>query len=498
MTRVIHRTRSAPARTALRARARGAIVTGPAARVSVTHARRSGTVLGVVALLSGLLLAAVHLAVTAAILGSIDQRLLLADLGILALVLVLAAWYIGSLTDERQRHAAQVVLLDVVAEPRNIGDAARSALTALVRHGLADAGVIALTDEHGESLRVLAAVGYPEGWARAAAVVPPDLRRVSSIARDAEAHPWVRPLGERFGRRPSVARIPIISNDDTIGLLLLVARKGGALRDASVRATIAAQVGAALDHAALYEASYQREKELERQDQRRRDFMSELSHEIRTPLMSIQAFADLLRMDNDSMDSAADDLVSALSFGVDRLNRLVTDLIDLGRSGGQEFEVHIGDIDVRDALEAAESLLRPAFLIREQTVTSELPETAVRAIADPHRLEQVILTVLSNANRHAPAASEIVLSVARTEDGRVRIDIRDHGTGIAREDRERIFEPYYRVRGPGGDSVPGSGLGLAVARRLIEAQGGRIWVEDCDDGAGARFCIEVRAVPERT
>ena len=80
----------------------------------------------------------------------------------------------------------------------------------------------------------------------------------------------------------------------------------------------------------------------------------------------------------------------------------------------------------------------------------------------------------------------------------MRIEIRDHGTGIAREDRERIFEPYFRVRGPAGETVPGSGLGLAVAKRLIEAQGGRIWVEDAEDGPGARFCIEVRAVAERT
>ena len=347
-----------------------------------------------------------------------------------------------------------------------------------------------------ESQRVLSAIGYPEGWAKNAPVLPSTPQSDSTIARDRAPHPWVEPLGVRLGKRPWVARIPIISNGEVIGLLLLVARKRGALRDPVVRFTIATQVGAALDHAALYEASYQRERDLERQDQRRRDFMSELSHEIRTPLMSIQAFADLLRMDGTSLDAPADDLVSSLTFGVDRLNRLVTDLIDLGRSGGQEFEVHIGEVDVVEALRAAESLMRPAFLLRGQTVTSDTSGTSVRAIADPHRLEQVILTVLSNANRHAPPASEIALRVLRTEDGRVRVEIRDHGTGIAREDRDRIFEPYYRARSADAESMPGSGLGLAVARRLIEAQGGRVWVEDCEDGAGARFCIDVRAVPE--
>lgn len=138
---------------------------------------------------------------------------------------------------------------------------------------------------------------------------------------------------------------------------------------------------------------------------------------------------------------------------------------------------------------------RPPLLLLGQTLTGDLPES-LYVMADPHRLEQVILAVLSNATRHAPPASEIAMSASRTEDGMVRIAIRDHGTGIAREDREHIFEPYYRVRGPGGESVPGSGLGLAIARRLIDAQGGRIWVEDCEDGPGARFCIEVRASTE--
>ena len=107
------------------------------------------------------------------------------------------------------------------------------------------------------------------------------------------------------------------------------------------------------------------------------------------------------------------------------------------------------------------------------------------------------MRVDSNANRHAPPASEIALRAWRSDDGRIRIEVRDHGAGIARADRERIFEPYYRVQGVVGESVPGPGLGLAVARRLIEAQGGRISVEDYDDGPGARFCIELRAAPER-
>lgn len=465
---------------------------------SISRARRTGVLLWALLLAGGAALVAVHLGVSFAVLQRFEPLLLAADLGILALVLAPAAWYINSVTDERQRHAAQIVLLDVVAEPRNIGDAARGALTALVRYRLADAGVVALADEEGDAQRVLASVGYPDGWAKTAALVRYAGGPEPAIRRDrGEVHPWVAPLLPALGKRPWVARIPITSNGDLIGLVLLVTRKPGALRDEVVLATIAGQVGAALDHAALYEASYQRERDLENQDQRRREFMGALSHEIRTPLMSIQAFADLLRMDAERLDSGADELIGSLTSGVDRLHRLVTDLIDLGRSGGQEFEVRLGEVDVVQTLDSVEALMRPALMLREQTVTGEVPPGPLMVVADPNRLEQVVLAILSNANRHAPPNSEIQISAMRTPEGRVRIEVRDHGTGIAREDRERIFEAYYRVRGPGGESVPGSGLGLAIARRLIEAQGGRVWVEAPEDGVGACFVIELRAAAER-
>ena len=463
----------------------------------MTRVRRGGLLLWLLVLVAGALFTGLHVGIDYALTQRFELRVLLVDLGLVALGLAVAAWYIRSVTAERQRHAAQLVLLDVLSEPRNIGDAARGVLLALTRHGLADAGIVALADEQGEAHRVLAAIGYPEGWAKSASQVRYAGTAEPIIRRDREPHPWAAPITERLGKRPWTAHIPISSNGDVIGLLLLVSRKGGPLRDPAVLATIGRQVGAALDHAALYEASYQRERDLEGQDQRRRDFMGAISHEIRTPLMSIQAFADLLRMDRGSMDSAADELVSSLTFGVDRLNRLVTDLIDLGRSGGQELEVNVTEMDAVQSLRMAESLMRPALLLREQTVLADLPAEPLMAIADPHRLEQVVLALLSNANRHAPPASAIELHALRTEEGRIRLEIRDHGIGIAREDRERIFELYYRVRGPGGESVPGSGLGLAVARRLIEAQGGRVWVEDPEDGPGARFCIEVRAAYER-
>ncbi len=458
--------------------------------------RRRGTILWFATLILVFVLAGTHLAVSYALVGEFDPRFALADAGMAALFFVPAAWYIGSLTDERQRHAGQELLLRVLQEPRNIRDTATEALTLLVSAGVGQAGVIAVADEEDEVLRVVAAAGYPEGWVLRAS----PLHLVGSgqpvVRREEDPPPWVAPLGNTFGKRPWVARIPLVRSDNVIGLVILVARREGVLQDTSVLAAIADQLSAALEHAALYEAAYRRELDLEGQDQRRREFIAAISHEIRTPLTSIQAFAELLLLDRGSMDAGAESLVTSLTLGVGRLNSLVADLIDLGRAGRQAHEVHTTELDVVELLRSADAVLRPAFLLREQSLVLEVPEHPLHAVADQRLLEQVVMSLLSNANRHAPPGGSVVLRARPTGDGHVRLEVEDSGPGIPPEERERIFEPYYRVPRTDGAGVPGSGLGLAVARQLIDQQDGRIWVESAEHG-GACFMVEVRASRER-
>jgi signal transduction histidine kinase len=293
-----------------------------------------------------------------------------------------------------------------------------------------------------------------------------------------------------------VARVPLTRGEDVIGLLILVSRRGRVMRDPFVLDAIGDQLSAALEHAALYEAAYRRERDLEDLDHRRREFIAAISHEIRTPLTSIQAFADLLALDQDSMDPDAESLITSLTLGVERLNRLVGDLIDLGRAGREAQEVHATEMDIVELLRSAEQVLRPSFLLRQQTLSVDAPEHPLLGIVDQRLLEQVVLSLLSNANRHAPSGGVVTLRAAATEEGHIRVSVEDSGPGIAPEERDRIFEPYYRVERADGTSVPGSGLGLAVARQLMDQQGGRIWVEPAA-GGGACFIVEFRASMER-
>ncbi|MEX1022859.1 MAG: HAMP domain-containing sensor histidine kinase [Dehalococcoidia bacterium] len=433
-----------------------------------------------------------HAGLELAVVRDLDPVIFAIDAGTGVLVLLVAALYLRAIARERRREVIERLLLDVLSVPRNIEATAAEAMRALADCGIGRAHVIALLGEGDGPLRPLAARGYPRGWVEGA---PEGLREpipdAPRISRPKTPHPWAEAVAGRLGKRPWLAEVPLRSGSDLIGVLLIADRRPGVLRDAVVLDLLATRLGAAFDHAALYEAAYARERDLEDLEARRREFMAAIAHEIRTPLTSIQAFADLLQMGEGEMDETAGTLVSSLGHGVMRLSSLVNDLIDLGRSGDAGYALQPREVDVAEVVRSAEATLRPALMLREQSVALELPDDGPRAYIDARILEQVTLNLLSNANRHSPFGGSITVSAARLDGATVRIEVSDSGPGIPPAERDRIFQPYYRIHLDGA-AVPGSGLGLAVARRLLDECGGRIWADAAPDG-GARFCVEVRA-----
>ncbi len=465
-----------------------------------------------------------HLAATTMLLGRYDPALAATDaaLGIAALV---GAWaLIRSGTLERRRHTIELLLPEHLTIPRSIRETAESALELIARSGLGEAATIVVAAPDTPLLTPLAATGYPEGWLKDAPTVPHRAAEHSTVGHSAAGqrarivrrrdvpsvlNSLIRPLDRTIGERSWVALVPLRSHvapqhDDlaaqredhadgeSLGVLLLTARRRGALGGAALIETIGRQLAAALGLAAIYEVSYERERSLAEQNHRRRDFMSAMSHEIRTPLSSIQASAELLSREVSGVREEAAPLLSSLSNGVDRLNAVVNDLLDLARIEEGGMRAELTRVDIVALLSHARELVHPAYTVRGQTIELELPEERLWASADPRQLEQITLNLLVNANRHTPPGGVVIARLTATEGGYVRIEVEDSGPGVDAEDRTRIFEPYYRVQRPGAVEVPGSGLGLAVARHLTGLQGGRIWVEPAA-GGGARFCVELPA-----
>jgi two-component system OmpR family sensor kinase len=226
---------------------------------------------------------------------------------------------------------------------------------------------------------------------------------------------------------------------------------------------------------------------LEATDRARQELLANVSHELRTPLSSILTGSTAL-LGRDDLAPARDELGS-IAAEARRLGRLVGDMLDMARIEGGALDLHREPVDVAEAVEAAIDRLHrhsPDRAVRWDAAGA----VGARVLADWDRLAQVLDNLVGNADRIAPPRTPITLEVARAG-GSVVIAVADAGPGVPAEMRERIFERFARGEESGGS--PGTGLGLPIVRALVEAHGGRVWLED-PLGGGARFAFSLPAV----
>jgi two-component system, OmpR family, sensor histidine kinase KdpD len=312
---------------------------------------------------------------------------------------------------------------------------------------------------------------------------------------------WVRvvstlPHDERARRR--LHSVAIDAGGAPIGSLLVLRRAGTepfrAAEDRLLAAT-AAQVGLAVDRERLREEATESEL-LRRSDELKTALLGAVSHELRTPLASIMASAGSLRQKDVSWtDAEREEFHEAIEQEVRRLDRLVGELLDLSRIDAGRLvlqrQYHAVDALVDDVLGRLRGTTRGHEM--RVDVPDDLPPISV----DYLRMDQVLSNLVENAVRYAPAGTLIEIA-ARVDGAALRIEVTDEGPGIAAEDRETVFAPFHRLQRGDRATVKGAGLGLAIARRLVAAHGGRIWAE-AGPGTGARFVItlplDAEAVP---
>jgi two-component system sensor histidine kinase KdpD len=215
---------------------------------------------------------------------------------------------------------------------------------------------------------------------------------------------------------------------------------------------------------------------------------SSVSHDLRTPLASITAAVTSLLGEDARFDPRdRSELLETIRQEAERLNRLVGNLLHLSRirAGGLAPAKTPTAIDevIEGVVARLQTLLQGHDL--RLVLREDLPEVPMDVI----QIDQVLTNLLENAAKFSPEGSEIAAFAARWQDA-VRVRITDRGPGIPPEDRERVFEPFYRAD---GDTGPGTGLGLAIARAIVEAHGGRIWIEGVPGGGTAvLFDLPVR------
>jgi signal transduction histidine kinase len=235
----------------------------------------------------------------------------------------------------------------------------------------------------------------------------------------------------------------------------------------------------------------EKSRELEAASQHKSDFLANMSHELRTPLNAIIGFSQVLREEmfgevNEKQGEYLDDILSSAN----HLLSLINDILDLSKVEAGPVELEIAPFSLRDALERGVVMVRERATKNGVRIAFETDPELDFLEGDERRIRQVIFNLLSNAVKFTPAGGAVDVSATRV-DGEVRVSVTDNGPGIDAEDQERIFEEFQQTEA-GLDQREGTGLGLALSKRLVELHGGRIWVAS-ELGKGSTFVFTLPA-----
>ncbi len=258
-------------------------------------------------------------------------------------------------------------------------------------------------------------------------------------------------------------------------------------------ATMSVSPGGEVGVVSLMDISKEKERErvLEEKAKQMRDLLAIASHELRHPLTLVQGYAAFLRKSGDSLDAESyDRALQGIQEGAGRLTRLVEGLLDVNLIERGVYPARRRPTDLRLVVEK----VAEEFRVKERReIALDLRGELERVCLNPEMISQLLVILLENACKFSPSDTAVEVR-GEGREGRVRISVLDRGIGVPSEERERIFELFYQVEKVMHHSIPGLGIGLYIARKIVEAHDGRIWHRD-REGGGSEFTFEFPAEP---
>jgi two-component system sensor histidine kinase BaeS len=219
----------------------------------------------------------------------------------------------------------------------------------------------------------------------------------------------------------------------------------------------------------------------------RRRLLADLAHEMRTPLATIGAYLEALE---DGVRDLDDSTLAVLHSSTHRLGRLAEDISAVSRAEEGKLDIHPVPTDPRELIQAASRVAKDSYQTKGVALVAE-PAVAATVSVDPERMAQVLGNLLENALRHTPRGGTVTLTCRSVDGTWVEITVTDSGEGISREHLIHVFDRFYRVDSARNRGQGGSGIGLTIARALVEVHGGRIRAYSPGRGRGAAFTVRL-------
>jgi PAS domain S-box-containing protein len=317
---------------------------------------------------------------------------------------------------------------------------------------------------------------------------------ITEIAKDERLSPAVRDL-LLAGQIQTIAIFPLVSLGNWLGCFLIFFPHEKRFEPVALRhiKVLVDQAAITLYNLQLLEIEAESRYEAERANEIKTRFLAMISHELRTPLTSIKGFTTTLLADDVTWEPEEQhDFIQTIQQETNRLQELIDHLLDLSRLEAGMLPISLRPHALEDIIEDASPQLQT--LTSEHHLSIHLPPNLPEVWVDARRIAQVLVNLVRNAAMYAPKGTEIIIS-ARARGGFVQINVNDQGPGIPTSEHKRVFKAFQRGENMENSSSQGIGLGLAICKGLVEAQGGRIWIKKkATAGATISFTIPLAAV----
>lgn len=320
-------------------------------------------------------------------------------------------------------------------------------------------------------------------------------KRKPLLIRDAKSDPrWHSQVDKTidFDTR-SILGVPLKVKDEVIGVMELLNKlddHGFSQDDIQIASTLAAQAAIAIENARLLDELQRAYDDLAELDRLKSDFVSVASHELRTPLAVILGYASFLR---EEVSGEAGEQLSIVLQSAMRLRSIIDDMVNLRHVDTGESQLQRDIFSMKELISEVTNEFVQLAKAKQQTVTLDLPDDPLNIDADRQKIYLVLANILSNAVKFTPGAGRVQVSAYRKGE-EIWIAVMDTGVGIPERDYQRIFDRFYQVEPSLTRRYEGMGLGLSIAKSMVELHEGRIWV-DSVVGKGSRFTIVLPVSP---